>query len=134
MDFSANSFSGWHLAATQCFEFAMRLRSLLIRIFTQRLVCNVLDDLTDGLMVAAWDATIMYVIAAPDMLAAGAADAARIGSSISAANSAAAPTTGVITPLVTRCRQRSLRYSTHAQQFQALSARGRRSTPNSCRP
>ena len=38
-----------------------------------------------------------YVIAAPDMLAAAAADVAGIGSSLSAANAAAAaPTTGVL--------------------------------------
>jgi hypothetical protein len=53
-----------------------------------------------------------YVIAAPDMLAAAAADVAGIGSSLSEANAAAATrTTGVLAAARMRCRRRSRRCS-----------------------
>ena len=71
-----------------------------------------------------WETTMSFVMAAPEMLASAAADVAGIGSSLSAANAAAAaPTTAVmaaagdeVSAAITSV------FSRHAQQFQALSA------------
>jgi hypothetical protein len=65
-----------------------------------------------------------YVIAAPDMLAASAADVAGIGSSLSEANAAAAPsTTRVIVAAGDEVSAAiASLFSSHGQQFQALSA------------
>ena len=64
-----------------------------------------------------------YVIAAPEMLAAAAADVAGIGSSLSAANSAAAaPTTSVVAAAEDEVSAAiASLFSCHGQQFQALS-------------
>ena len=79
--------------------------------------------LSSGLMVAAWEAAMLYVIAAPGMLAAGAADVARIGSSISAANSAAAQTTEVVAAARDEVSAAISSLFSNYAQFQALSAR-----------
>ena len=65
-----------------------------------------------------------YLIAAPNMLAAAAADAAGIGSSLSEANAAAmAPTTGVIAAAEDEVSAAiASLFSGHGQQFQAISA------------
>ena len=65
-----------------------------------------------------------YVIAAPEMLAAVAADAAGIGSSLSAANSvAAARTTAVMAAAEDEVSAAIAElFSGHGQRFQALSA------------
>jgi hypothetical protein len=65
-----------------------------------------------------------YLIAAPDMLAAAAADAAGIGSSLSEANAAAAASTTKVIAAggdEVSAAIASL-FSGHGQQFQALSA------------
>ncbi len=68
-----------------------------------------------------------YVIAAPDMLAASAADVAGIGSSLSGAHAAAAAsTTRVIVAAGDECRRHRVAVSSHGQQFQAISAQERR--------
>ncbi len=65
-----------------------------------------------------------YVIAAPEMLAAAAADVAGIGSSLSAAHAvAAAPTTAVMAAAEDEVSAAiATLFSGHAQQYQALSA------------
>ena len=66
-----------------------------------------------------------YVIAAPEMLAAAAADVAGIGSSLSEANAAAATqTTGVLAAAEDEVSAAiAALFSTHGQGFQALSTR-----------
>ena len=65
-----------------------------------------------------------YVIAAPEMLAAAAADVAGIGSSLSEANAAAAtPTTGVLAAAEDEVSAAiAALFSAHSQGFQAVSA------------
>jgi triacylglycerol lipase len=65
-----------------------------------------------------------FLVAAPEMLASAAADVAGIGSSLSAANAAAAtPTTAVMTAAADEVSAAITSvFSRHAQQFQALSA------------
>ena len=65
-----------------------------------------------------------YVIAAPEMLAAAASDVAGIGSSIKAANAAAAaPTTAVAAAAGDEVSAAiASLFSGHAQEFQALNA------------
>jgi PE family len=65
-----------------------------------------------------------YVLAAPDMLAAAATDVAGIGSSLSAANSAAiVSTTAVVTAAEDEVSAAiAALFSGHGQSFQALSA------------
>jgi hypothetical protein len=65
-----------------------------------------------------------YLIAAPDMLAAAAADVAGIGSSLSAANGAAvAPTTGIVVAAEDEVSAAiAALFSGHGQAYQAVSA------------
>ncbi|WP_415624043.1 PE family protein, partial [Mycobacterium intermedium] len=65
-----------------------------------------------------------YVIAAPDLLSAAAADVASIGRSLSAANSAAASSTSAVAVAAGDEVSAAIAalFSSHGQQFQALSA------------
>ena len=76
-----------------------------------------------------------YVIAAPEMLAAAAADVAGIGSSLSEANAAAATqTTGVLAAAEDEVSTAiAALFSAHGQGFQASALRRRRFMPSSCR-
>ena len=68
-----------------------------------------------------------YLVAAPDMLASVSTDLAGIGSSLSAANSAAmTPTTGVLAAGADEVSAAvASLFSSHAQQYQAAQRRGR---------
>jgi len=76
-----------------------------------------------------------YVIAAPEMLAAAAADVAGIGSSLSEANAApATQTTGVLAAAEDEVSAAiAALFSAHGQGFQALSTQAAAFTPSSCR-
>ena len=64
-----------------------------------------------------------FVIAAPEFVTAAASDLANIGSTISAANAAAAPTTAVLAAAKDEVSAAiAALFSSHGQQFQALSA------------
>jgi hypothetical protein len=65
-----------------------------------------------------------YVIAAPELMTSAATDLASIGSTISAANAAAAPTTGIVVAAEDEVSAAiAAVFSAHGHGFQALSAR-----------
>ena len=77
-----------------------------------------------------------FVIAAPEMVASAASDLAGLGSTINAANAAAAgSTTGVLAAGRRRGvgSDRGIVFH-HAQHYQALSAHAATFMPSSCRP
>jgi hypothetical protein len=76
-----------------------------------------------------------FVIAAPDMVASAAQNVAGIDSSLSAANTAAAaPTTGVLAPVLMRCQWLLRRcFPGRDRPFRRSALRRRRFIPSSCR-
>ena len=75
-------------------------------------------------MVAAWEAAMTYVIAAPEMLATAAADLATIGSSLSVAHTAAAGPTVALLPAAPDEVPASVvhLFPRHGEDHQALAA------------
>src|SRR3977135_276152 len=70
--------------------------------------------------------SMLFVIAAPELVAAAAGDLASIGSTISAANAAAAaPTTGIVVAAQDEVSAViAALVGSHAQEYQALSTQG----------
>lgn len=77
-----------------------------------------------------------FVIAVPEALTMAASDLANIGSTINAANAAAAlPTTGVVAAAADEVSAAvAALFGSYAQSYQALVRSCRRFTPSSCSP
>lgn len=76
-----------------------------------------------------------FVIATPEMLTTAATDLAKIGSTITAANTAAAAVAKVLPASADEVSVAvAALFGTHAQEYQTVSAKWRRFMTGSCRP